>query len=292
MKFDRNTKILIVGLGLMGGSYAQALSAQGYEVGALARRQETIDYALQHGMIRHGRATIDPDYLARFDLVVFALYPHIFLQWLKENQRYLHPGALLTDVTGVKGSVVYAVQELLRPDLEYIGAHPMAGREVSGVENARKEIFQGANYIVTPTEKNTPEAIAACEALGRTLGFATISTLSPEKHDEMIGFLSQLTHCIAVSLMDCKQSHHLVDYTGDSFRDLTRIAKINDEMWSELFLLNKRELLAQMDLFSAKFTELRNAIAQGDRAAMRDMMRLSTQRRAYFDREKEENHEH
>ena len=292
MEFNHNTKILIVGLGLMGGSYAQALSAQGYEVGAMARRQETIDYALQHGMIRHGRVEIDPDYLAQFDLVVFALYPHIFLTWLQENQRYLHPGALLTDVTGVKGSVVYEVQRMLRPDLEYIGAHPMAGREVSGVENARKEIFEGANYIVTPTERNTKSAVTACEALGRALGFASISTLTPEKHDEMIGFLSQLTHCIAVSLMVCKDSRHLVDYTGDSFRDLTRIAKINDEMWSELFLLNKQELLAQMDLFAEKFDELRSAIARDDRAGMRAMMRLSTERRAYFDRQKEENPEH
>lgn len=292
MEFNHNTKILIVGLGLMGGSYAQALSAQGYEVGAMARRQETIDYALQHGMIRHGRVEIDPNYLAQFDLVVFALYPHIFLTWLQENQRYLHPGALLTDVTGVKGSVVYEVQRMLRPDLEYIGAHPMAGREVSGVENARKEIFEGANYIVTPTERNTKSAVTACEALGRALGFASISTLTPEKHDEMIGFLSQLTHCIAVSLMVCKDSRHLVDYTGDSFRDLTRIAKINDEMWSELFLLNKQELLAQMDLFAEKFDELRSAIARDDRAGMRAMMRLSTERRAYFDRKKEENHEH
>ncbi len=292
MELDHNTKILIVGLGLMGGSYAQALSTQGYEVGALARRQETVDYALRHGMIRHGRTEIDPSYLAQFDLIVFALYPHTFLQWLRENQRHLRAGALLTDVTGVKGSVVYAVQALLRPDLEYIGAHPMAGREVSGVENADKDIFKGANYIVTPTQKNTPAAVAACEALGRTLGFANISTLTPEEHDEMIGFLSQLTHCIAVSLMVCKESHHLVDYTGDSFRDLTRIAKINDEMWSELFLLNKRELLTQMDLFAEKFAELRSAIARDDRALMRDMMRLSTQRRAYFDKEKELNDEH
>lgn len=292
MEFNRNTKTLIVGLGLMGGSYAQALSAQGYEVGAIVRRQETLDYALQHGLIRHGRTWADPDYLAQFDLIVFALYPHVFLQWLEENQRFLRSGALLTDVTGVKTSVVYPVQAMLRPELEYIGAHPMAGREVSGVENARKEIFEGANYIVTPTEKNTPAAIAACQALGRTLGFARISTLSPEEHDEMIGFLSQLTHCIAVSLMTCKESHHLVDYTGDSFRDLTRIAKINDEMWSELFLLNRQALLEQMDLFAEKFSELRAAVAQGDREHMRRIMRLSTQRRAYFDTPREDTNEH
>ena len=164
----------------------------------------------------------------------------------------------------------------------------MAGLECSGVENARMEIFEGANYIVTPTDKNTPEAIETCKELGRIMGFRMIAELTPEKHDEMIGFLSQLAHCIAVSLMVCKDSHHLVDYTGDSFRDLTRIAKINDEMWSELFLLNRDELVRQMDLFSEKFELMRNSIANGDRETIRRMMRLSTERRKYFDVKKED----
>ncbi|MBQ0134886.1 MAG: prephenate dehydrogenase, partial [Clostridiales bacterium] len=270
-------------LGLMGGSYAEALSDQGYEVGALARRQETIDYALRKGLIRHGRAEIDPAYVAQFDLLVFALYPRVFLSWLEENQQYIRPGALITDVTGVKGSIVYQIQDTLRSDLEFIPAHPMAGREVYGVENATKTIFTEANYIVVPTEKNTPEAITLCAELGRVLGFRKVSQLTPEQHDEMIGFLSQLTHCIAVALMVCKDSKHLVDYTGNSFRDLTRIAKINDAMWSELFMLNRSELLAQMDLFEENFMKLRNALAEGDTETMREMMRLSTERREYFD---------
>ena len=220
----------------------------------------------------------------RFDIVVFALYPHIFLSWIERYQDCLKPGALLTDVTGVKGAVVYKVQEMLRPDLEFVGAHPMAGREVYGVENADSRIFEGANYIVTPTEVNTEAAVRTCEDLGRALGFGCISRLSPERHDEMIGFLSQLTHCIAVALMNSKESRHLVDFTGDSFRDLTRIARINDEMWSELFMLNRDELLSQMDLFSEKFGELREALASGDSGKMKEMMRISTERRGYFDK--------
>jgi prephenate dehydrogenase len=115
------------------------------------------------------------------------------------------------------------------------------------------------------------------------LGFRKVSVLSPEEHDEMIGFLSQLTHCIAVSLMTCSDNRHLVDYTGDSFRDLTRIARINDEMWSELFLLNREDLLKQMDIFIGEFRQLRNMLAEGDREGMREKMRISTERRAYFD---------
>ena len=288
MKLTKDKKILIAGLGLMGGSYAEALTSLGFEVGAVARRQETIDYALGQGIIRHGRNVIDPDYIGQFDIVIFAMYPHAFVEWIENNQQYIKSGAVISDVTGVKCSIIYKIQAMLRPDLEYIGAHPMAGRECSGVENARMEIFKGANYIVTPTDKNTPEAIELCKELGRVMGFRMIAELTPEKHDEMIGFLSQLAHCIAVSLMVCKDSHHLVDYTGDSFRDLTRIAKINDEMWSELFLLNRDVLVEQMDLFSEKLALLRDSVANGDRETIRQMMRLSTERRKYFDVKQED----
>jgi len=281
---DKDTRILIVGLGLIGGSYAEGLKKAGYEVGAVTRSQGTLDYALEKGIIDSGTIEVTREYVSRFDIVVFALYPHVFLSWIEKYQDFIKPGALLTDVTGVKRAVVYKVQEMLRPDLEFVGAHPMAGREVYGVENADCAIFKGANYIVTPTEANTEAAIETCEDLGRALGFGCVSRLSPERHDEMIGFLSQLTHCIAVALMNSKDSRHLVDFTGDSFRDLTRIARINDGMWSELFMLNRDELLSQMDLFAERFGELREALASGDTEKMREMMRISTERRGYFDK--------
>ena len=279
-----DTRILIVGLGLIGGSYAEGLKKAGFEVGAVTRSQKTVDYALEKGMIDSGTVEVTKDYVSRFDIVVFALYPHVFLSWIRDYQDFIKPGALLTDVTGVKRSVVFEVQGMLRPDLEFVGAHPMAGREVYGVENADSRIFEGANYIVTPTEANTEAAVRSCEDLGRALGFGCISRLSPERHDEMIGFLSQLTHCIAVALMNSKESEHLVEFTGDSFRDLTRIARINETMWSELFMLNRDELLSQMDLFAGKFGDLREALAAGDIEKMKEMMRISTERRGYFDK--------
>lgn len=284
MALDKNKKILVVGLGLIGGSYAAALSRNGFEVGAVDRDPDAIGYALEAGYIRHGSVTADPDYIGGFDIVVFALYPSVLLDWVKKNARFFKKGALITDVTGVKSGIVFRVQELLPPGTEFVGAHPMAGREVSGVTNASPDLFCGANFIVTPTPANTEEAIRLCEDLGRELGSGTVSRLSPAEHDEMIGFLSQLTHCIAVALMSCKESRHLVDYTGDSFRDLTRIAKINENMWSELFLMNRDELLSQMDLFLEHFTILRNALERGDAETMKSMMRLSTERRRYFDK--------
>jgi prephenate dehydrogenase len=284
MNFSKDSKILIVGLGLIGGSYAEALTDKGYYVGAVARRKETIDYALDKGLIASGVTEVTKEYVSQFDVIVFALYPKVFIEWIDKYQSYIKDGALLTDVTGVKRSVVYDVQRMLKDSIEFIGAHPMAGKEVYGVENSDKNIFKNANYIVTPTDKNSPEATNACMELGRELGFKTVTTLNPEQHDEMIGFLSQLTHCIAVSLMCCKESEHLVDYTGDSFRDLTRIAKINDAMWSELFMLNKDELVKQMDLFIDKFKDLKSAIENDNLEKMRDMMRLSTKRRQFFDK--------
>ena len=284
MTLDQDKKILIVGLGLIGGSYAAALSQNGWEVGAIDPDPQAIAFAEKAGFIRHGRTGPEAEYVGKFDIVVFALYPHVLLEWLEKYGPWLRDGALATDVTGVKSGVVERAQALLFPRVEFIGAHPMAGREVSGVENARADLFRGANYIVTPTSANTEEAIACCEALGRTLGARNISRLTPKEHDEMIGFLSQLTHCIAVALMTCKESRHLVDYTGDSFRDLTRIAKINENMWTELFLWNREELLSQMDLFIAHFAKLRDALAQGDEETMKSMMRLSTERRRYFDK--------
>ena len=284
MIVDVSKRILIVGLGLLGGSYAKALRRFGFHISAIAKEQSSIDYALQEQIIDEGSAQLDERIIGEADLVVFALYPHVFVEWIRENQRLLKSGALITDVTGVKGSVVYRIQDMLRPDVEFIAAHPMAGREVSGVENSTEKMFVGANYIVTPTDKNTPEAIETCVELGRLLGFANVAVLSPEEHDEMIGFLSQLTHCIAVTLMTCNDKEHMEKYTGDSFRDLTRIARINDLMWSELFVANKEVLLHQMDMFMSEFGKLRDMIETEDIDGMRAMMRHSTARRALFDK--------
>ncbi|MBR4842821.1 MAG: prephenate dehydrogenase [Bacteroidaceae bacterium] len=282
--FDRKEKILIVGLGLIGGSYAQGFRRAGYYVGAVTRSQESIDYALENGLIDSGTNRPDREYISQFDLIVFSLYPKTLLSWIEENQSMIRPGALLTDVTGVKCSVVYDIQRMLRPDIEFIGAHPMAGREVYGVKNADADIFAGANYIVTPTPSNTEAAIEACSQVGRILGFSRIVRLSPEEHDEMIGFLSQLTHCIAIALMNSRETEHMAQYTGDSFRDLTRIARINDKMWSELFLMNKNALLKEMDLFIEQITRIRDAVQSDDLQQLQEMMRKSTERRISFDK--------
>ncbi len=284
MIVDVSKKILIVGLGLLGGSYAKVLKRFGFSISAITLEQADLDYAIQNRMIDEGATQPDARMIGQADLVIFALYPHVFVEWIAKNQHLFKSGALITDVTGVKGSIVYKIQEMLRDDVEFIAAHPMAGREVSGVKNSTDTLFVGANYIVTPTAKNTSQGIATCMELGRLLGFSNVTTLSPEEHDEMIGFLSQLTHCIAITLMTCNDKEDMEKFTGDSFRDLTRIARINDLMWSELFVANKAALLEQMDLFSEKFHELKTMLETEDIDGMRAMMRHSTARRALFDK--------
>ena len=276
--------ILIVGLGLLGGSYAEALTKAGFKVNAITKEQSSVDFALKKGIIAYGTTEVDKELIGSAELVIFALYPHIFTEWINKYQQYLKPGAVITDVTGVKGCIVDKIQALLRPDVEFIAAHPMAGREVCGVENSSAEIFKGANYIVVPTEKNTAGAVELCRDLGEKLGFHQVAELSVEMHDEMIAFLSQLTHCIAVTLMCCNNTPNLEYYTGDSFRDLTRIARINDEMWSELFLDNRDALLNEMRSFKTTFDELMEKIESGDREGIRAMMRLSTERRKRFNK--------
>lgn len=282
MNFSREKNVLIVGLGLLGGSYAMALSRKDYRVKAIDKNPESISYALQKGFIEVGATNADEELIKWADVVIFGLYPHIFKQWISENEHLFKPGTVVTDVTGIKGDLVRDIQARLRDDCEYIPAHPMCGKEVSGVENADDKIFTGANYIVTPTEKNSREAIELCRDLGWILGCYRVVEMDIDKHDEVIGFVSQLTHCIAITLMTCNEQEHLEKFTGDSFRDLTRIANINDEMWSELFIANKSALLKQMEGFKTKFEELETMIKENDIDSMREMMKLSTERRKKF----------
>ena len=159
MKLIHDKTILIVGLGLIGGSYAMALHRNGFRVTAITKEQSDLEYALEKGMIDAGSTAVDPALVGEADLVIFALYPHDLVDWIKSYQHLFSPGTILSDVTGVKCAVVYAVQDSLRADVEFIAAHPMAGRESSGVRNSDDSIFRDANYIIVPTEKNTQHAI-------------------------------------------------------------------------------------------------------------------------------------
>ena len=283
MQLDTTKTYLIVGLGLLGGKYAQVLSQKGFTVTGITHSDATLQYALENGYICRG-ATRDFEELVRqADCLIFGLYPTTLLDWVQEYGALIKPGAFITDVSGVKRGVVEPVQAAV-PQAEFIASHPMAGRETSGIAHSAEVNFVPANFIITPTERNTPEGIAWCRALAETLGFARITQLTPAEHDHMIGYVSQLCHAIAVCLMCASDNTELACYTGDSFRDLTRIARINDKMWAELFLWNKDNLISEIDMFTESLLNLREKLVQDDREGLEEMFRLSTARRAAFDK--------
>ena len=281
---DKKKRFLIIGLGLLGGSYAMGLKKRGHIVSAIDINEASINYALEKGIIDEGAATADPNLISQADVIISGLYPKTIVVWISENQQYFKKNALITDVTGVKCSIIYKIQELLREDCEFIGSHPMAGKEVSGVQFADPSIFLPANLIITPTSKNTQAAIDFLYEFGIELLFNNICILTPEKHDEMIGYLSQLTHVIAVSLMNANDNSHLKEYTGDSFRDLTRIAKINENLWTELFLMNKDVLVNEITAFVDEINDFKQKLMAEDVDGMKQKFIQSTKRRKYFDK--------
>ena len=243
-----------------------------------------MQYALEHGYIAGGKTHDFEDLVRQADHIIFGLYPTALLDWFRTYGSLLKPGCIFTDVSGVKTGLVEPVQALCPAGVEFIASHPMAGRETSSVEHAAEVNFAPANFIITPTEKNTPAGIQWAKELAEVLGFKHICTLTVQEHDRMIGYVSQLCHAIAVSLMCANDNTSLCEYTGDSFRDLTRIARINDKMWAELFLWNKQNLISEIDQFDSALQEMRAALVADDRDKLEEMFRLSTQRRAAFDK--------
>jgi len=280
---NKQTHFHIAGLGLMGGSIAMGLKKHGFTVTAMDIDPNAIEYALQHHLIDEG-CTQEDVFLRKADFIISGLYPSILLAWCRQHASDFKPGALITDVTGVKSHIIEPIQALLPETVEFVGSHPMAGRETSGVQFSDCEMFKSANYLIVPTEKNTEEGIKKVHAFAELLNFHHISVLSIEEHDQMIAFLSQLTHVIAVTLMNTHDNTHLVEYTGDSFRDLTRIAKINEHMWTELFLLNKGKLLQEITDFQNELTHFKQVLEKEDIDEMKRLFVQSTTRRKQFDR--------
>ncbi len=281
---DKSKTYLIVGLGLLGGKYALELTKAGYDVYAINRSEANLNWAIENGYIKGGKTHDFEDLVSSADHIIFGLYPTTLLEWFKAYGHLLKPGCIFTDVSGVKTGLVEPLQALCPPGVEFIASHPMAGRETSGVQHAAEVNFGPANFIITPTERNTPAGIAWAGDLARTLGFGHITTLTCAEHDRMIGYVSQLCHAIAVSLMCANDNTALSEYTGDSFRDLTRIAKINDKMWAELFLWNKENLIEEIDQFDAVLQQMKQKLIDGDREGLEEMFRLSTARRTAFDK--------
>ncbi|MDD3382021.1 MAG: prephenate dehydrogenase [Bacilli bacterium] len=278
---DKN--ILIVGLGLIGGSYAKGLKSKGYKVFGIDIDKETLKYAQENDFIDNKNLT-EKELLVQSDIIILSVYPTKIVDFLNENQVYFKKNCLITDTSGVKSSIVNSILGVLREDIDFVFSHPMAGKESKGIYNADPNTFKGANFLITPTDKNKAESIESIKEIARILEFKNIEIVSIEEHDRIISFLSQLTHAIAVSLMNSKENSHFIKYTGDSFRDLTRIAKINENLWSELFLLNKDYLIDDIDIFMLELENLKNKIVNNDTEGLKELFIKATKRRKEFDK--------
>lgn len=190
------------------------------------------------------------------------------------------PGTLITDIAGVKGGIVSAMETKLRADLEYIPGHPMAGSERGGYAQAKRCSFTGKNYIITPLARNRPENLDYLKALILRMGFGRITEVTAEEHDRKIAFTSQLCHVIAAALIDCEADTAITRFGGGSFEDLTRIAMLNAPMWTELFRENREELLKRIAQFEGSLDDLKALIAGDDGAALEQRLALVRDRRA------------
>lgn len=269
--------ITIVGLGLIGGSLAKAL--KGYpdtKVYGINHRKSVVDMAIADRVIANSGET-DEEIIAKSDLVILCLYPSLCVDFVKQHIGNFKKGALLTDVCGIKGKFVSDINSVIRPDMEFVGAHPMAGREVYGYVNSLPTLFNNCNFLITPTPDNTEKAIAEIEKMAKYIGAKKIVRISPHDHDEMIAYTSQLMHVIAVALCDNKHIEIASSFAAGSLRDCTRVAVINEVLWSELFIENKDALCILIDELKDSLDRMEKAIKKEDYDTLKAIMKRATE---------------
>lgn len=273
-------RVVVVGLGVIGGSFCMALKNNGYnDVYGIDKDKNTLKKAKDMGIIKEGY--LDGKYILKSaDLVIISIYPKLLIDFIKENKDNFKEGAIITDTTGIKEMFVDDIVNIIPSEVDFIFGHPMAGREKRGIDYADDKVFKGANYIITPISINKEENIELIKNLAYNLGFKNIKVITPRFHDKIIAFTSQLPHVLAVSLINSDEEDRDTGYfIGDSYRDLTRIANINEELWTELFLGNKENLLEVLDKFNEEFLIIKKAIEKEDKDKLIKIFKESTKRR-------------
>ena len=273
-------KILIVGLGVIGGGYAMALKEAGYkEVYGVDKNLDTLKKAKKLGIIKEGFVN-EEEIISKVDLIVIALYPDLVKDFIVRNKDKFKKNTVITDVTGIKGLFIHDIIKILPEDIDFVFAHPMAGREKKGIDYATNEVFKGANFLIIENERNKEENMRLIEKLAYEMGFKNIKRISSAFHDEIIAFTSQLPHILAVALINSDtEGRSTGDFIGDSYRDLTRIANINEKLWSLLFLGNKQNLLNVMDSFEEEFNKIKKCIKEDNEKELQELFIKSTKRR-------------
>jgi prephenate dehydrogenase len=273
-------KIVVVGLGVIGGSFTMALKEAGYDdIYGIDTNEETLVKAKDLGLIKQG-FTSGEEIVKSADLIIMSLYPRLVKKFITDNKDNFKDGAVITDATGIKKMFVEHIVNILPDNIDFVFGHPMAGREKKGIDFASSQVFKGANYILTPIDRNKEENLNLIENLAYEIGFKRVRRITPEHHDEMIGFTSQLPHALAVALVNSDvEGRDTGSFIGDSYRDLTRIANINEDLWSELFLGNKENLLMSIQSFEDELDKIKYAIKDNNIDSLKELFIKSTKRR-------------
>ena len=276
--------IVIVGLGVIGGSFAMGLKKAGHQtVYGIDTNAETLEKAREQGYILEGSSD-GSAFLQKADLTILCIYPHSVPGFLSAHKEHFKPGSVITDATGVKSALVSQLEGLLPGGVDFVPGHPMAGREKMGFDFASDAVFKGANYLITPLPRNKEESLQLVESLALELGFKRVRRISPETHDMLIAHTSQLPHALAVALINSdREGRETGQFIGDSYRDLTRIARINGALWSELFLSNRDFLLNAIGDFSAQLALIEDALRREDKDGLVRLFETSTERRERLD---------
>jgi len=272
--------ITIVGLGLIGGSFAMALKElKPKNLWAIDIDKAVLETAEKMNIIDKGYTSPQIP-LMDSDIVILAIYPQKTIDFVKSNMNFFKSGSVITDTAGIKSNLLSEIMPILRRDLDFIGGHPMAGKEESGLKAATVDMFKHANYILTPIDGNKEKNINLVTSIAKDMGCKRVVYLTPKEHDDIIAYTSQLPHIIAVSLIDCNSSiMDISKFVGEGFKDTTRVATINEELWPELLLYNKQNIINKIEDFENNIKEIKNAIINGDEVFLKKRFQRATNKR-------------
>ncbi|MDK8501690.1 prephenate dehydrogenase [Aerococcus sanguinicola] len=273
-------KIVIVGLGAIGSSFAQALTQAGYqEIRGIDQNPETCLKAEELGIVKTAQ-TEDDQALSQADLIFITLHPQAVAPYVENKQDLFKSTCLLTDVTGIKRDVMSQVEAILRPDLDFIYTHPMRGSEKTGIAGLNSAQFRGANALLVVSQRNQESQLELIEALYRVMGFQEVSRVDAESHDRAIAYVSQLMHVLAVAAVNSAPNcEDTMKFAGNSFQELTRIADVNAPLWTDLFLHNWDYLLESIEAFEKELARVKTALKNKDYDQLQDAFQASTQQR-------------
>lgn len=270
--------IAVVGLGLIGGSICKALKANTFHhIMGIDSDEKTIRKALDTGAIDE---EITVEKLGEANLTIVALYPMAIVDFVKENADRFKKGSIVMDICGIKSYIVKNCTPVLEEKgVIFIGTHPMAGTEHSGFDYSDGDLFRNASFIITPSE-NTPQiAIDLVSTLGACMNFGKVVVATPEQHDRNIAYTSQLAHVVSNAYVKSPSLFHADGFSAGSFLDLTRVAYLNEEMWSGLFLCNKEALLFEINNIIHSLSEYRDAMENDDIATLKELLKVGRERK-------------